>query len=349
MTFKTTLKIIIQLTLRFTFLFVSVSKIYSQNSDTLRIKTEYGWIEKMTNKIALDVSFNNSFERFKVKTQTEKLLLYPNSTTNLSLKMNYRFISFGIKFAPDFLPGNGDDDLKGVTNSLEIGTSLIFKHWYFDISYSKVNGFYLKNSEDFNAWKKGDPYFQFPNLYFKQLSFSSGYLKNSKFSFKSLTSQTERQLKSAGSILPVFNFQYYTIDDKSSDVNTQKSNNVELTLGPGYTYTFVTNEKFYLSMGLQASLGYLNTKLTTRSLNGNINTKQDNFITRWDTKAGIGYNTSNFYTGLYTTISGTSYKQENTTVVNSETRVFYHLFFGIRIKSPDYLNRQMTKIESKIP
>jgi len=87
--------------------------------------------------------------------------------------------------------------------------------------------------------------------------------------------------------------------------------------------------------------------LTTRQSTGNTITKQDNFIYRWDGKTGIGYNGSSFYSGLYANISGTKYKQENTTVMNFETRVFYHVFIGFRIKSPDYIERQVTKIENK--
>ena len=122
------------------------------------------------------------------------------------------------------------------------------------------------------------------------MAISAGYLHNSKFSLRSLKSQTERQLKSVGSFIPVFNFRYYNIDDKTPNASTQKSDNIEASIGPGYAYTFVTKEKFYLSLGALATFGYLNTNLTTRQPTGNIVTKQDNFIFRWDAKTGIGYN-----------------------------------------------------------
>jgi hypothetical protein len=107
---------------------------------------------------------------------------------------------------------------------------------------------------------------------------SSGYIHNSKFSFRHLISQTERQLKSVGSFIPVLDIDYYVIDDKSSDINTQKSNNIELGIGPGYAYTFVFKEKLYFSVGGYTSFGYLKTKLKTRTDVGDIITNQDNFI-----------------------------------------------------------------------
>ena len=342
-------KNILRLFLIVTFTLVCGGEMNAQVTDTIHNKIEDGWIEKMGDKIALDVSFNNLYETFEVKNPDNKFTLYPNAPTNLKLKVNYRFISFGFQFAPDFLPGNGDEDLKGKTKSFGIGTSLIFKHWLFDIKYSKIRGYYFENSDDFIMQLEGEPYIQFPDLNYKGINFSSAYSTNSKFSMRSLTSQTERQLKSAGSFLPSFNFRYYNIDDKSTAAAaTQKSNNIEASIGPGYVYTFVAKEKFYLSLGGLASFGYLNTKLTTRLPNENAVSNQDNFIFRWDGKTGIGFNGSRFYTGLYANISGTKYKQENTTAVNTETRVSYHLFLGIRIESPDYLNRFMNKMESKL-
>lgn len=338
----------LRLFLTLTFTLIYGGEIYSQVTDTIHNKIEDGWIEKMGDKIALDVSFNNSYEIFEVKTPDNKFTLYPNTPNNLKLTTNYRFISLSFQFTPDFLPGNGDEDIKGKTKSFALGTSLIFKHWLFDLNYSKLRGYYLENTDDFIVQLDGEPYIQFPDLNYKGINISSAYSTNSKFSMRSLTSQTDRQLKSAGSFLPSFNFRYYIIDDKTPEETTQKSNNIEASIGPGYAYTFVLKEKFYLSLGGAANFGYLHTKLTTRQPNENVISNQDNFIFRWDGKTGIGYNGSRFYTGLYTTVSRTEYKQENTTAVNSETRVFYNLFLGIRIKSPNYLNRFMNKVESKL-
>jgi hypothetical protein len=346
---QSALKDIFQASLILTFLIVSRLDINAQTTDSLRNKIEDGWIEIMTNKLSMDVSLNNSYETFEVKTPSSKFILYPNTPNNLRLKLNYRFISFGFQFAPNFIPGNGDEDLKGKTKSFGLGIGLIFKHWFLDLAYSKVKGYYLENSDDFVSRSAGDPYIQFPDLHYNGFAISSGYFNNSRFSFRSLSSQTERQLKSAGTFLPAINFRYYIIDDKSSGASSQKSNNYEGSIGPGYTHTFVVKENFYLSLGLQASLGYLNTKLTTRFPDQDVITKQDNFIFRWDGKTGLGYNGSNFYTGVYANISGTRYNQENTTAINFETRVFYHFFIGFRIKSPRFIRQQVDFMESKIP
>ncbi|WP_019669422.1 DUF4421 family protein [Eudoraea adriatica] len=318
---------------------------WAQQNDSLLVKIEDGWIEKMDDKIAIDVSLNNSYEIFEVKTVDTKYILHPNTAANLRFNVNYKFISLGFQFAPDFIPGNGDEYLKGDTKSFELRTALIFKHWFTDLSYSKVKGYYLENSDDFITLLKDDPYIQFPDLNYYGFAITTGYSSNSKFSLRSLTSQTERQLRSAGSFIPSINLRYFVIDDKSSGLSTQKSNNFESSIGPGYVHTFVSREKFYFSLGLMARIGYLNTKLTTRLPDGDLTTNQDNFIFRWDGKVGLGYNGKRYYTGIYSTISGTEYRQENTTVMNFETRLFYHLFLGIRLSAPGYLERKTNRIE----
>ncbi len=316
----------------------------AQNPDSTRSLIENGWIERMSGKMAFDLSFNNSYQTFEVETASNRILLYPNTPNNLRLNVNYEFISVGIQFAPEFLPGNGDNDLKGNTRSLQLGALLLFKHWFSDISYSQVKGYYLRNTIDFNNnWTRGNPYIQFPDLYHEDISITAGYIHNSKFSFKSLTTQTERQLKSTGSFIPVFNLDYYRINDQSNALNTQKSNNIEFSMGPGYAHTFVMKERFYASIGLFGSIGYLNTKLTTRTASGDIKTDQDNLILRGDGKVGIGYNGHKFYSGLFTSITGTRFQQENTTAMNTETRVFYHFFCGMRFNAPKFLKKIFRK------
>jgi len=330
-------------------LLVTIHCAFAQSSNSSRLIVEDGWIEKMNNKIALDISLNNAYEIFSVKTTDDRFILSPNAAANLRLKVNYRFISFGLQFAPGFIPGNKDDDLKGETKSFGLGTSVILRHWILDLSYSNVKGYYLVNSEDYIPMSGSDPFIQFPDLTYKGFALTTGYSSNSKFSFRSLSSQTERQLKSAGSFIPVVDLRYFIIDNKSSGATTQKTNNFESSIGPGYIYTFVAKKSMYVSLGLLSSVGYLNTKLTTRYPDGDVVTHQDNFIFRWEGKAGVGYNGKKFYSGLYATLSGTQYKQEHTTAVNTETRAFYHIFFGIRLNSPKFVKKQVDKVEELIP
>jgi hypothetical protein len=341
--------ICIKLTLFLPLLLSGSNCLISQTADTLSKLIENGWIEKMDNKITFDISFNNSYEIFEVKTATNKYIIKPNTPTNLRFHLNYWYLSFGFQYAPDFLPENGDEKIKGNTRSLKFETSMIGKHWFANIAYAWIKGFYLDNTKDYVNWNEGDPFIRFPDLYYNGVTTSIGYLNNSRFSLRNLTSQTERQLKSAGSFIPSLDLKYYIIDDRSSAVNTQKSNNLETSICPGYIYTYVVKEKFYFTIDAGLSFGVLSTKVTTREAEEDLIIRQQNFIFRWGSKAGLGYNHRKFYSGVFASISGSKYQQENTNVMNFETRVLYHFVIGIRLDAPDFLNKQVHKIEDRFP
>ncbi len=290
--------------------------------------------------MSLKLSLNTDYETFRVQTETNTIALSPNVSTISSIGVNYRFLFLTIGFAPDFLPGNGDNEIKGKTESLNLGLGMIFRRWFTNIKYTRVKGYYLENTSDYRLWEEGDPYIQFPDLHYHGISFATGWKFNPKVSLKSLITQTERQLKSAGSFMPVLNVRNYVIDDQSASPGgaTQKSVNLDWSIGAGYMYTFVINERFYTSLTFIPNIGFIHTKLITRFPTGNVESNQDNFAFRWDGKGAVGYNGKKFFTGLYIGVSGISNKQENTTVVNYNTRLFYQLFAGMRFKYPKILD-----------
>ncbi|NVJ88230.1 MAG: DUF4421 family protein [Flavobacteriaceae bacterium] len=170
----------------------------------------------MNGKIGIDISFNNAYKTFDAEASSNRILVHPNTPNNLRFNLNYDFLSVGYQISPDFLPSNGVNEEKGKTKSFRFGTNLVFKHWFSEIEYSKVTGFFLKNTTDYDAnWLSGDPFIQYPYLRYDGFSLTVGYIQNSKFSMRSLTNQTERQLKSAGTFLPVFNIDYYVLNDIS--------------------------------------------------------------------------------------------------------------------------------------
>ncbi|MDG1803667.1 DUF4421 family protein [Flavicella sp.] len=315
--------------------------------DSTSVIVEDGYIEKMRDKLAIENSFNNEYEIFKVKTNGVTYEISPNIRTNYRIQLNYKFILAGFQFAPKLFPNNDDNESKGKTKSFNLKIKFVLTHWFATLQYSNIQGYYLKNSSDFTNISENN-FIQFPDLHYTAYEIETGFIQNSKFSYRSITSHMERQLKSTGSFIPVLKVRNYMLDDQSANINTQKSNNLEFTIGPGYAYNFVLKENFYTSVGALVSIGNIHTKLTTRSANDNSITYQNNLLTQWQGKLGLGYNGKKFYSGLFATVSDTNYKQQHTTATNTETRVFYNLFFGIRINSPKFLKRNVTKIEDKL-
>jgi hypothetical protein len=160
----------------------------------------------------------------------------------------------------------------------------------------------------------------------------------------SLLSNTERQLKSAGTFIGLFNYRYFTIDDKSilrESNSTQKSNNFEWSIGGGYYHTLVINNSIYASIGVVPSIGYIHTRLITRSLTQQYRINQNNLIYRIDAKGAIGYNDEDFFAGFYLNYYTLTYEQANTNVVNYDNRIYYQLSIGFRINAPSFLKKFM--------
>lgn len=345
------------ITAAFLGLLISV-KLVAQAGDSLSArrvapKDTSAFIVYMSNYINLKFSHQSDVDELSVLTEYNDYFLSPNATSVSRLYINYRFISFSIAYVPKWLPGNDDDELKGKTKSGGFGLNLNFNHWLQDISYSKTKGYYLENTAEYiTGWKDGDPYVQFPNLEFKNFQGATAYKFNPRYSLNAAATQTERQVKSAGSFIPGLLYRYYIIDDKTPQTGTnttQKSNNFEIILGAGYYHSFVLKHNFYLSLGATPGAGLVFTKLTTRFPAGDEVSNQQNGMFRIDARAGAGYNGKRFFAGVYSKLTASSFSQQNTSVINQDTRLSIQGFMGYRLNAPSWLRQNTDKVEKMLP
>ena len=333
----------------------STQHAYGQLADSTRIIVQDGYIEKMDNNIAIKVGLNNVYETFSQEDigAQYKVELYPNITTNLSFALDYRFISASLQFAPAFFPGNGDDDIHGTTKSFSLGLSTIFSHWAISARYAKVKGYYLRNTPSlFPEWQEGDPYFTLPNHETQVVTANIGYSFNHKLSMRSLTTFTERQLKSAGSFIPAVNFEYFRMDPNQKPNGTtissnQSSDNYETVIGPAYFYNYVLKEKFFVSLGLHLGLGWVHTKFITEFVDNTYVNKTNDFAYRWDGKAAIGYNGRDFFTGFYVNVGNTHYEPNQNQIIQ-DLQAYYQFVIGVRLESPKWVKRQMKKLDEVV-
>jgi hypothetical protein len=300
-----------------------------------------GYIEKMDNYLILRLSLINDNERFSIDAGPTSTNIYPNGISNLKFSFNYRFLSFGINFIPKFISSNDDDLIKGKTTGMGLNFGLNLTHWVQSISYTRTTGYYLENTSDFDqGWQEGDPYIQFPNLHYRSFQGVTGYNFNQEFSTKALLTGTERQLKSAGTFFPTLLYRYYIVDNRdeiTQNNSTQKSNNFEIIVNAGYYYTHVLNGKFYISGGASAGYGLLSSKVFTKTIDDTITSKQNNGVFKWDAQGALGYNGERFFSGFFLTAENRRFKQQNTSVINADWRVYMQVHVGYRLFAPKKL------------
>ena len=266
--------------------------------DTNSIANEY--IENYKELLVYKMSLGGKEDGFDI-VNTSRYKIRSNNKTKLSAGINYRWLAFSLTFAPKVFSENADKKIKGETKSFGFGFSSNFNHIIQKVNYSRVKGYYLDNTNEFNpSWKNGDPYIQFPGLIFRSFSGQTAYKFNDNFSFNAINSQTESQLKSAGTFLPSLSYQHYIIKDQTpltGQNSSQKSKTFEVVFSPGYYYTFVTPSNLYASAGINPGIGLSRTKLLTREPSGNSRTKYNGTVYQLESTFTFGYDTRRFFTG----------------------------------------------------
>jgi hypothetical protein len=317
-----------------------VSTVQAQVSDSSHEGlSQDKWIETLDDYIGLKLGVSNYIETFSLNVNDNAYTLYPNTSNVARLYFNFRMISLYYTYVPLFLPGNNDDDTKGKTSSAGYGIDFTFNRISTSLSYSRTEGYYLKNTLFYNRnWEPGDDYILFPDLVSKSLDGETSYKFNKNFSQSAVSSQTSRQLRSAGSFIPKLIYKYYLTENQPVGA-AQKSENFQLILGAGYYYTYVLKKKFYISGGVMPAVGYMFTALKfIRSGESNIE-KKNIPIGQISGQAGAGYNGRLFYAGAYWSGSTAGYKPKNATAINTNSTLYYQFFVGYRFKAPKFLRK----------
>lgn len=309
-------------------------------------------IATMTDMVTLKLTQSSDIERIGLITPGMDIRLSPNAVSATRLGFSYRFISVGIRFVPEFLSGNDDDATKGSSRSSGFNVGFNFRHWLQELSYSRTKGYYLENTPELQPdWTADSPYIQFPYLSFTQYEGSTAYNFNPDFSVNAIATQSERQLKSAGSFIPMLYYRYYINNDRTPPEPggfTQKGNHVEVLLGAGYHYNFVLKQKFYFALGLTPAAGYLFARITNQYETYKESGNQRNFIFRADGRLGLGYNSNRFFTGIYMRFSEAAYRQEKTSVIVENDRTIFHAVIGFRLNAPRWIKKPVEYVSRKI-
>lgn len=326
------------------------------NKDTSK-RAAGEWIEMVNDYIQLKLTHTNDIEKFAVVVapgSNTSQYISPNANSVTRLGFSYKFLSFGYSFIPKFLPGNADDDIRGATKGKGFNINFNFSKWQQELSYSRTTGFFLENTKDYDPnWQDGDPFAQLPNLRITNVEGLTAYKFNQKYSLNAVATQSERQLRSAGTFMPSLLYRYYIVDDRrqiTSTNTTFKSNNFEMLAGAGYYHTFVFKKSYYVSLGATPAAGFIHTNFFARTASQITETPATNFIFRWDVRSGIGYNGERFFAGAYLRAFGASNKQySGSTAINTDARTAIQLFLGYRINAPKWLKQKVTQVQSIVP
>lgn len=233
--------------------------LHSQQTNQSRNEGKNQYFVSYTDKVTITTKLDTHLQAYDYNPGGgDKLELVTNNDFKISFGVNYKIISFGFSFAPSFLPGNGDDDLKGDSSYKEFSLNLFPGSWVQHMSYQKTAGFYVKNTNDFVPGL--GTYFRFPDLNVTTFEGRTGYVMNPTFSMKNILNQGEWQWLSSGSFVPSL---HYCLEKFKNEFGglpdleafTTKENVITIELEASYFYTHVINKHWYISPAVKAAAG----------------------------------------------------------------------------------------------
>lgn len=293
---------------------------YAQN-DSLQNPYFKSYNEKITfSAYYLDTS--NSFQ-IASDVQDPKIYvnLIPNRRQQIGFNLNYKIIDISFGFAPKFLSGNKGDSR---SRNFNFNTRFYYKKWMQSFTFINQKGFYI-SEDNVSA--------QLPDMRTTKIGGSTSYIFNDKFSFKTLVSQNEWQIRSSGSFIPSFSF-YYT----NLDLNTPDSSPGDMyifTLAPSYFYNFVISDRVLIGTGIAVGAGINSTDGDTSALY------------QADFNLKLAYNKDRFF--AFTSLNAVSFAQdENVDPRLDDNIVTLKFSIGYRFDPPKKVKEMYDKVNDKI-
>ncbi len=231
--------------------------------------------------------------QFRTLSDDTEYNIVPAAEYLIGASLDYKWIAVGVSFSPDFLKNN---DFKGLDNeSLKVVINFFFTdQWRQELSVSYLKGFLNTNETSSNADLQ-----LLNNTTVTTYQGSTFYIANKNFSFRAHYAQTERQLRSAGSLIPKLSYSYtITEPNITSDVlenETLQLNSIDIIGQIGYIYTFVARQKWYATIGIHPGVGYNTAEYNLKDQSDRLFT---NVTFALDNELSIGYNSYRWFFGL---------------------------------------------------
>lgn len=235
--------------------------------------------------------------------------------TSPAIGIGFTKYGLSVNLSQDFGVISQDKEKYGETKKFNINVSFLYKNMGFTGYFSKYDGYYIANPADFNIGWNEDIYPQRPDVQTLGYGLSYSHVFNKKkFSLNAAYTLTQKQLKSAGSIMTgVFVNGYHIKGDSSLIADTIAgqfnphiaiTNSDQYTFGftAGYSYNFVFWKDFVFNItvlpGLLLSSSDSKTEDPNYSTNNFISVRPNIFY-----NSAISYVKSRYYIGLQASLS----------------------------------------------
>lgn len=231
--------------------------------------------------------------QFRALSDDTEYNIVPAAEYLMGVSLDYKWIAIGVSFSPDFLKNN---DFKGANNE---SLKLEINFFYSDQLRQELSVSYLKGFLNTNNNASNTDLQLLNNTTLTTFQGSTFYIANKNFSFRAHYAQTERQLRSAGSLIPKLTYAYtITEPNITSDlleIETLKLNSIDIIGQIGYMYTFVARQKWYATIGIHPGIGY---NYAEYNLKDQSDLLFNNLTFAIENELSIGYSNYRWFFGL---------------------------------------------------
>ena len=334
--------------------------VFSQNEETITdsISSLNPYIEDHSKQLNVKLDISNNQLNYFFPYDGARASVKTNLNISYGFIFSYKYFSVRLGIRPKL--SDTEEKNKGKTDNFRIGFQMLFDKWSHGLEYNYRRGYYIGNTDDITSLdSNGDIHVQFPNLTTNTFSGVSQYKFNDNYSVRAVESNTEIQLKSAGTFMPSITYSFYSVKgtDKvkinPDDIITRDSYNdykgITLIIEPGYYYTFVLHKYWYANFFGAPGLGFDFYKATYNSFDNDSNDETLN-RTFFSLKTGtaIGYNGKKFYFGSEFKYQIFSENFDKNDISLQPTKSKFHVFLGYRFKAPKQVSKPLDYIEDKV-
>ncbi|WP_428223764.1 DUF4421 family protein [Flavobacterium sp.] len=302
------------------------------------------YFDKMIFKVDVNTDIDNFYIPKLNYTNDRRSIFSPDEQLKLRFSFDYKFLGISYSFSPDFIPENNYK--KADTKTLDLS----FKFFYSDrlrqeVIFKQVKGFTLKNPDDLS------PIDVFNDLQINTLGGKTFYIMNNNFSYRAYESQTERQLKSAGTFMPSLSYylnNLYTNNPNHNIESLSRIRSFDLRFQFGYMYNYVINKTWFATGGLHPGIGinasksyYENSGFTREENNPKV------LHYNFDFNFSLGYNHENFFSGISANYKNYQYDNSKISDIMS-TKFNALLFIGYRFNEVKGVKKVFETLEKKL-
>lgn len=289
------------------------------------------YVRNFGDKLSVQLFMLNVLNEFNINYVDENTVvdIVPNQKTTLNVGVDYDIFSFSVGYAPSFFAenkDNADSKMFSFTTAFYPGR---FRQW---LELYSQKGMSLES-------ETGNVSLYLPKLKSIKIGGSTSFVCNRNFSFRAVSLQNARQLRSQGSFAPGLSYYYTSLDARKEPQLGGKIYFVDVALDAAYYYNWVIAKHFLLASGASIGAGVSWT------------VDEENDYTAALYKASLllapGYNSERWYGGAQLRLHYAGHESEAKVEVGDAIG-YFTAFIGYRFDAPQFLQTQKDKIKNTI-